>query len=216
MRFGSQLLLFRRVKQDSTVHCRKNALAIGRVATGVVTDTILIFAHLRLSTVLVFFQHSVVIRDRATTRKRGDTKCERGSVAKIHAGELANSRATDKWRTREIARRRSVVQDTKNHWVQGSPLLTTVVILLCHNIQHDRLTHSHQHTHFTTPDSLQHALTIRSHLHSRRSPDHLRGLPNAFLHSTPIERKKWKNWKMSTKFPRSSNFHIRTSFVFSF
>jgi len=27
-----------------------------------------------------------------------------------------------KARTREIARRRSAVQDKKNHWVQGSPL----------------------------------------------------------------------------------------------
>jgi hypothetical protein len=96
---------------------------------------------------------------------------------------------------RALSIRRVVVFDGINSVL----LLPTVVIPRCHNIQHDLLTDSRQRA----PDSHQYALTIRSHLHSRRSSDHLRGLPNAFLHSHSIEWKKWKSWKMSTKVPRS-------------
>ena len=76
---------------------------------------------------------------------------------------------------------------------------TTVVIQLCHNIQHDRLTHSRQRTHSLHWRPHQCALTVRSRLHSRRSPDPLRGLLNAFLHSPSNSRKRWKRKKMSTK-----------------
>jgi hypothetical protein len=78
--------------------------------------------------------------------------------------------------------------------------MPTVVISLCHNIQHERLTHTHQRALLTTPDSHQSALTIRSNLHSCRSSDP-RTLPMLSFTRLPPNGRDGRERKCQQKFP---------------
>ena len=101
--------------------------------------------------------------------------------------ELADKRATNKSCPREVE--------------GASPCWTTVVIPQCHNIQHDRLTDSHQPAHLTGSNTHQNAPTIRSHLHCRPSSGHLRGPPTLSFTPTPPNGRDGREGKCQQKFP---------------